>query len=76
MEIFVYRDQSGLITFDFEDVNELEEHLKKYRLPKMEGNDDIHVEITGNWSEIKTLLSDPLFKGIWFDPKKLPPASD
>ncbi|GAJ00231.1 unnamed protein product, partial [marine sediment metagenome] len=30
--------------------------------------EEVHVEITGPWGEIRGLLSQPCFKQIWFDP--------
>ncbi len=74
MEIFVHRDPAGFETFDLEDINELEELLGGHEVTPLEDNTEVHVEITGKWSEIRGLLSNPVFKTIWFDPKRSPTA--
>ena len=72
MEIFVHRDPVGYMTSELEDIRELEEHLGySPSLNQLNDNSEVSVEITGTWSEIKNLLSQPCFKGAWFDPKRL-----
>lgn len=67
MIVWVHRDPSGFETNDLAGIEELEEHLKGIEtFEPLEDDQNVHVEITGTWGEIKELLSQPLFKGIWF----------
>lgn len=69
LDVFVHRDPSGFETFDMEDIKELEEQLKGLDTFKpLDDKEEVHVEITGPWSEIRELLSQPYFNRIWFDP--------
>lgn len=71
MDVFVNRNPSGCETFDLEDLNELEEQLKSFSAHgPLDDRSEVHVEIRGNWAEIKELLSQPCFKDIWFDPRR------
>lgn len=73
MDVFVHRNPTGCETFDLEDINELEEQLKSFSpLKPLNDDSEVKVEITGTWAEIKELLSQPCFKGIWFDPRRSP----
>lgn len=73
MEVFVHRSPTGYQTFDMEGIEELEEHLRNvHTLQPLDDNDEVHVEITGKWGEIRELLSQPCFKEIWFDPRRSP----
>jgi hypothetical protein len=72
MEVFVHRSPSGFETCDLEGVEELEEMLRGVETFKsLDDDQEVRAEITGTWSEIRDLLSQPFFKGIWFRPEKL-----
>ena len=75
MEVFVHRDPTGYQTFDMEGIDELEEHLKSVEtFEPLDDNEEVHLDITGRWSEIRELLSQDCFKEIWFDPRTSPSA--
>lgn len=75
MEVFVNREPIGCETFDLEDIKELEEQLTSFAPIDTIGlKSEVKVEITGTWEEIRKLLSQPCFDGIWFDPKRSPTA--
>lgn len=66
MDIFINRNPIGCETFDLEGINELEEQLSSFSgLKPLDDKSEIHVDIDGTWGEIKKLLSQPCFKGIW-----------
>lgn len=70
LDVFVHRDPTGFETFDMEGIEELEEQLKGIDTFKpLDDKQEVHVEITGPWEEIRELLSQPFFKKIWFDPE-------
>lgn len=70
MNVFVHRDPTGFETFDMEGIEELEEQLKGIDTFKPLGDEqEVHVEITGEWGEIRELLSQPFFGKIWFNPE-------
>ena len=67
MEVFVHRSPKGFETFDLEGIEELEEQLRGLdSFDKLDDQEEIHVDITGRWGEIRELLSQPFFKRIWF----------
>lgn len=69
LDMFVHRAPTGFETFDMEGIEELEEQLKGIDTFKpLDDGQEIHVEITGPWGEIRELLSQPFFNKIWFDP--------
>lgn len=69
MDVFVHRAPYGFETLKLEDTEELEEMLKGIETFEPLGDrEEVHVEITGEWGEVKELLSQPFFKKIWFDP--------
>lgn len=71
MEVFVHRNPTGCETFDLEDIRELEEQLGSFSaLGPLDDKAEVKVEITGNWGEIRVLLSQTIFKDIWFDPQR------
>jgi len=71
MDIFVHRNPTGCETLDLEDIVELEEQLRGMdTFSPLDDKAEVHVEITGTWSEIRELLSQSYFKDVWFDPKK------
>lgn len=68
MEVFVNRNPTGCETFDLEDINELAEQLGSFSaVEPLEDKSEVKLEITGNWGEIRQLLSEPCFKDIWFE---------
>lgn len=70
LDVFVHRNPSGFETFDLEGIEELEEQLKGIDTFKpLDDKQEVHVDITGPWGEIRELLAQPCFKRIWFDPK-------
>lgn len=70
LDVFVHRAPAGFETFDMEGIEELEEQLKGIDTFKpLDDKQEVHVEITGPWEEIRELLSQPFFKKIWFDPE-------
>lgn len=74
MEVFVNRDPTGYVTFELEDIEELEEQLAAFSKPQpLELSSQVRVEITGTWSEIKVLLGQPFFNDFWFDPQQRQP---
>lgn len=69
MEVWVTRSLSGFETFDMEGIEELEVMLKGLAVSKpLTDQEEVTVEITGSWAEIKELLSQPVFNKVWFDP--------
>lgn len=69
MDVFVHRNPVGCETFDLEGIEELEEQLKAIDTFKpLDDEEQILVEISGPWGEIRDLLSQPFFNKIWFDP--------
>jgi len=70
LDVFVHRNPTGFETFDMEGIEELEEQLKGIDTFKpFDDKQEVHVEITGPWGEIRELLSQPFFKKIWFNPE-------
>ena len=66
MEVFIHRSPIGVETFDLEDIQELEEHLKGFDTFKpLSDKEEITVEIKGSWGEIRELLSHSCFQNIW-----------
>ena len=73
MDVFVNRNPTGCETFDLKDIWELQDTLGSFSpLSPLDDKSEIKVEITGTWGEIRELLSQPLFKGIWMKPRKTP----
>lgn len=70
MEVFVHRQPKGYLTKDLEDINELGELLTNYG-PLGEDN-EVTVEITASWREIKGVLAMAEPEGIWFNPQTDP----
>ena len=70
MEVFVHRQPKGFITKDLEDIEELAEQLGNYGL--LTPDEEVTIEITAKWSEIRDILSQPAFANIWFNPKTDP----
>lgn len=67
INVWVNRNPSGFETSDLVGIDELGELLKDIEtFGPLEEDSDVHVEITGSWSEIKELLSQPFFKRIWY----------
>lgn len=67
MEVFVHRQPKGYLAKDLEGVEELAELLTNYG--PLSDDDEITVEITASWREIKGLLELGELEGIWFTPK-------
>jgi hypothetical protein len=68
MDIFVHRQPEGFITNELQDLEELGELLTHYG--PLSDADEVTVEITATWREIRTLLSLPLFNEAWFHGEK------
>jgi len=68
MEVFVHRDPRGYLTKELEDIDELEELLRGMEsLPPLGDDEQVRVEIAGQWGKIKALLAGPAFADIWFN---------
>lgn len=74
MEVFVHRQPKGYLTKDLEDINELRELLTNYG--PLTDDDEVTVEITASWREIKGLLELGELEGIWFNPQTDPRLKD
>ncbi|KKL80977.1 hypothetical protein LCGC14_1999360 [marine sediment metagenome] len=70
MEVFIRRGStSGFLTNQMEGVEEMEEQLRGIETFRpLQETEEVTVEITGSWGEIKRLLSEPTFKDVWFKP--------
>lgn len=64
--IFVHRQPKGLLTKELEGVEELGEMLQNYG-PLSDG-DEVTVEITAPWHQIRELLGLKFDDRIWFHP--------
>lgn len=64
MEIFVHRQPKGFLTKELEGVAELDEMLRGYG-PLSDG-DEVTVEITAPWHQIRELLVFKFDEKIWF----------
>lgn len=63
MYVFVHRYPSGHMTREFDGLEDLEQEMTG-KVPLNDG-EDVTVEITGTWPEIKAILSLPEMGAIW-----------
>ena len=70
MEIWIRRGSPcGFLTNQMEGVEEMEEQLRGIETFRpLQETEEVTVEITGSWGEIKRLLNEPAFKDVWFKP--------
>ena len=71
MEIFVRRGgPSGFLTNQMEDLDEMEEQLRIIEtFHPLQETEEVIVEITGKWGDVKQLLSEPAFQDVWSKPE-------
>lgn len=66
MEVYVHRSPTGYVTSEMEHVAELQEYLEGLSAPKpFDDEAEVHLEITGKWGEIRELLAQPCFIGVF-----------
>jgi len=66
VEIFVHRQPKGFLTKELEGVAELDEMLQSYG--PLSSGDEVTVEITAPWRQIRELLLYKFDNPIWFQP--------